>query len=1116
MIGKRVSHYKIEEQIGAGGMGVVYRAHDDELQRSVALKVLPPRLLAEESARRRFRKEALALAKLNHPNIATVHEFGNEQDLDFLVTEYIAGETLDQKLANGPLAEKEVVRLGSQLAQGLEAAHAEGIVHRDLKPGNLRITPDGRLKILDFGLAQLLPKAGEADAAATLTQTQALVGTLPYMAPEQLRGEENDERSDIWAAGAVLYEMASGRRAFPETNGPLLISAILNHDPQVPSKLNRKTSPGLEIIVLKALAKDPAHRYQSAKELGVDLERLTAGVTPLAKPPRDPARTRLMAGCVAAALLLATGGYFYRHRTPGPKLIGSAAKKTRRSVAVLGFKNLAGRPEMAWMSTALSEMLSTELAAGEQLRMIPGESVAQMKLSVAPPETESYGKETLARIREILGTDEVVMGTYVPVGEGEMRLDVRLQDTTAGETLASVSAKGTEDHLDELVSKAAAELREKLGVAGISTSESAQVKATLPMNREASRFYAEGLAKLRVYDNLGARGLLQRAVALEPGFALSHGALGAAWSNLGYDAKAKEEVKKAFEMSEGMSREDRLQLEAKYRESALEGDRAIELYQTLFNFFPDNLEYGLQLANAQRSFGKLEGSAETIGELRKLPAPVKDDPRIDLADSMTSRARGDFKGVLGAAERAAEKAQLQGSQLLVARALALQCMAQRNLGEVPKAIELCARAKEIFAATGDLSGVAHTLNNLGNCYYDQGNLAGAKKTYEDTLTIYRKIGNQSGLAGAMDNIASVLGDMGKLEEAKKLSQGALKIYREIGDYTGEGETLNNIAAEYVTEGNLADAALAFEESLNIWKLKGDKNGMATALTNLAEMLLDQGKLAESKSKYEEALAIFTETGQKGKTTYQLIGLGAVLYAQGELASAREKYEKVVTMARENQDKHQLSAALAGLGGVLLSEGDLQGAREKYQESLKIRKDIEEKATEAESAVGLAQVALEEKRSGEAEKLARAALEESRKEKLREDEIAARGVLAEALLAQGETRDARKEIEAGAALAAKTSMVSVRLEFAIAEARVRGATGNVDEAVKSLQASQAEADKYGYGGNSYEIQLVLAELEMKSGKAAAGRTRMKSLAKNARAKGFGLIADKAARALGSEA
>ncbi len=1032
MIGKRISHYKITEQIGAGGMGVVYRAHDEELQRSVALKVLPPGMLAEESARRRFRKEALALAKLNHPNIATVHEFGSEQDLDFLVTEYIAGETLDQKLANGALQEKEVIRLGNQLAQGLDAAHAEGIVHRDLKPGNLRITPDGRLKILDFGLAQLLPKAGEADAAATLTQTQSLVGTLPYMPPEQLRGEENDARSDIWAAGAVLYEMATGRRAFPETNGPLLISAILNHDPQEPSKLNRKISPGLEMIVMKALAKDPAHRYQSAKEVGVDLERLTAGMTPLAKPPRDPARMWLIAGGIAAALLLAAGAYFYTHRTLGTKPIGGvnggAAAKTRRSVAVLGFKNLAGRPEMAWMSTALSEMLTTELAAGEQLRMIPGESVAQMKLSVAPPETESYGKDTLARIRTILGTDEVVMGTYVPVGDGEIRLDVRLQDTTAGETLASVSAKGTEDHLDELVSKAGAELRQKLGIAEVSTSESAQVKATMPANREAARLYAEGLAKLRVYDNLGARALLQKALDLEPNFALSHGALGAAWSNLGYDAKAKAEVKKAFELSEGMSREDRLQLEAKYRESALEGDKAIELYQTLFNFFPDNLEYGLQLANAERSFGRVEESAETIGELRKLPAPVKDDPRIDLADATTSRARGDFKGVL----------------------------------------------------------------------------------------IYRKIGNQSGMAGAMDNIANVLGDMGKPEEAKKLSQGALQIYREIGDYTGEGETLNNIAAAYVTEGNLADAALTFEESLKIWKLKGDTNGMATALTNLAEMLLDQGKLAESKSKYEEALAIFKETGQKGKTSYQLIGLGQVLYAQGELTSAREKFEEVVVKSRENQDKHELSTALAGLGEVLLSEGDLKGARVKYEESLKIRKEIGEKGTAAESSVGLAQVALEEKRAAEAEKLARAALEEFRKEKLRDDEISARGVLADALLAQGKMGDAGREIEAGAALAAKTSMVAVRLEFAIARARVLAATGNMDGAVKSLRTSQVDAEKYGYGGNSYAIQFALAELEMKSGKSEVGRTRMKGLAKDARAKGFVLIGDKAARALGSEA
>jgi serine/threonine protein kinase len=281
LIGKTLSHYQVVEQIGAGGMGIVYRARDEKLERDVALKVLPPGMLADEDARRRFRKEALALGKLNHPNIATVHEFGSEGSTDFIVTEYIAGVTLDARLRGGTLPLKEVVRMGSQLAHGLSAAHEQGIVHRDLKPANLRLTPDGRLKILDFGLAQLMSQGGDIGLTATWTQSQEVTGTLPYMSPEQLRGEATDVRSDIWSAGAVLYEMATGSRPFPEANGPLLINAILNREPQAPSKSNHQVSVGLENVILKTLDKDPARRYQSVRELGVDLERLTAGVTPL-------------------------------------------------------------------------------------------------------------------------------------------------------------------------------------------------------------------------------------------------------------------------------------------------------------------------------------------------------------------------------------------------------------------------------------------------------------------------------------------------------------------------------------------------------------------------------------------------------------------------------------------------------------------------------------------------------------------------------------------------------------------------------------------------------------------------------------------------------------------
>jgi serine/threonine protein kinase len=242
-------------------------------------------LLADEAARKRFRKEALALARLNHPNIATIFEFGNEEGLDFLVTEYIPGITLDTKLSSGPLNTEEAIGLGVQLATGLGEAHSQGLIHRDLKPGNLRVAPDGRLKILDFGLAELAPRLRSDDVTASLlTRTSEYAGTLPYMAPEQLRGAVADARTDIWAAGAVLYEMATGKRPFPESGAPLLINAILNSDPAPTSQINKKIPQGLDQIVLKALQKDPARRYQTAFELRSELERFGAGTLVLQKP----------------------------------------------------------------------------------------------------------------------------------------------------------------------------------------------------------------------------------------------------------------------------------------------------------------------------------------------------------------------------------------------------------------------------------------------------------------------------------------------------------------------------------------------------------------------------------------------------------------------------------------------------------------------------------------------------------------------------------------------------------------------------------------------------------------------------------------------------------------
>ncbi len=289
-VGQRFGRYRIEEEIGAGGMGVVYRAYDEKLERDLALKVLTPGALNDEAARKRFRNEARVLSRLNHPAIQTIHDFDTFDGHDYLVSELVPGVSLDTRLQSGALPEKDVLDLGFQLAQGLAAAHAAGVLHRDLKPANLRATFDGRLKILDFGLATL-----SREAVLTLSTTQTLAtaptgiaGTLPYMSPEQLLGEPVDSRSDIYSAGVVLFELSTQQLPFRDSLVPKLSNAILHQAPPAPRALVPKLSIEFERIVLRCLQKDPQHRYQSATELATDLRRLEAASTAVrvAAPPR--------------------------------------------------------------------------------------------------------------------------------------------------------------------------------------------------------------------------------------------------------------------------------------------------------------------------------------------------------------------------------------------------------------------------------------------------------------------------------------------------------------------------------------------------------------------------------------------------------------------------------------------------------------------------------------------------------------------------------------------------------------------------------------------------------------------------------------------------------------
>ncbi len=405
LVGETLGHYRVLEKIGTGGMGEVYRARDGHLDREVAIKVLPRRILSDESCRKHFRKEALVLSKLNHPNIATIYDFDTQQDMDFLVMEYIPGVTLSEEITNHALPEKEVIALGTQLAEGLSAAHKHGIIHRDLKPGNLRLTPDRWLKILDFGLAKLRVPAAETALTESMTKTQPLSGTLPYMAPEQVLGGEIDARTDIHAAGSVLYEMATGSRPFAMIEHAQLIGAIVRGTPQPASALNPKVSSELERIIGKCLEKDPENRYQSAKEMAVDLRRLS---TPTTGAPVRPTRAKSLneitkAARFGVAVMVVVGVALIAFNFGGwrERLSGRAGSAQISSLAVLPLANLSVDPGQDYFADGMTEALITDLAKTTQLRVISRTSVMHYKGT----------QKSLPEIARELNVDAVVEGS---------------------------------------------------------------------------------------------------------------------------------------------------------------------------------------------------------------------------------------------------------------------------------------------------------------------------------------------------------------------------------------------------------------------------------------------------------------------------------------------------------------------------------------------------------------------------------------------------------------------------------------------------------------------------------------------------------------------------------